>query len=556
VVFKGAVVSAKALYQVAQASDQLERSTGFSPAAKRVTVGGDDRQVTVPHPMTGKPLTLDLPSAELFAFAIKGLDPKTASAVLADVATVRSDPTGKQSVMREPAMTSPLDPKQFAREMVASGTMVGSDVTGKPLPKREEIQRGYGVYLQAFNTKTEVLVFGRTPEVNHSNASFFGYTSERMNGSVLMPEKWNLFLNNCWLMGGIKGDVSFAPITVFNTGGGGQSDFRSLESLPGKDGLPNEFIITVSVAEIEGLKTCGYTAVEHPTFGTILQPGTDKASVARREGVTMKQLDQVMQLMALTQAADNVTGDNRVAPSQQAFLGQDKASATATLGGTVATLKSGGLVDTDPGNKFIRKGEAKAAIAYDRIEKMGVRFEGTTFIEKTWHEVRQAVLIVADDAIADAVKTRGISAAEAAAIRTEVVRHVERQRDAGELGFGTDQREVRAFVAGRVGATDGRREFTTGLHKNVAAMETEFRKTLGERGFPPDEHDALWDGFQQHTSRIGDLRDSRLDKEKAHFIGAHSTGFQSFLGVSLYREPPPVVVRAPIIDSGQKQSKL
>lgn len=98
------------------------------------------------------------------------------------------------------------------------------------------------------------------------------------------------------------------------------------------------------------LKECGYEAVSHPYYGQLLKPKMDEASITKRKNYTMVDLRLSNNVMRVTQAIQNLTGEQTLANDLIGFLKpnsisqQDRVSAcqVVTVGVHLITFRMAG----------------------------------------------------------------------------------------------------------------------------------------------------------------------------------------------------------------------
>lgn len=79
----------------------------------------------------------------------------------------------------------------------------------------EEMHIAWAVYNHARHPK-ECLLIGRANDRLHSGIVVaHGITSEYFTGGVLNPNRWNLLINDVWVLGGIKAGLPFISVTDF-----------------------------------------------------------------------------------------------------------------------------------------------------------------------------------------------------------------------------------------------------------------------------------------------------------------------------------------------------
>jgi hypothetical protein len=357
---------------------------------------------------------------------VPGLDPPEFSALMkhADVDRLKQA-TGEQSAfigkLKErfgPSLDIPEGPRTYNTrqefEADARDLLVGRDAGNKPINKREELARGWALFSNAKNaqphgevgkTIDKFIVFGRTPDVNHTDAGKLGYTSEYNNGAVLMPERWNYFMNTCWVMGGVKGEAHFVSGTSFErltrpevadkesersllgksptkqinaTEGGGvqnklEDDFRSdwTEELKPTEPLLH-YTLTVSVSELTALKAFGYHAQKHEEFGVILVPGTSPQDVEKRENASFTEFQLKLNEARVGMALENISGDDYIAPGLQDYVLQhDKGSVEVqkvrAFVNDITTNPKGDVSEST--NYLVRKVDIKMAAAMERVRE-------------------------------------------------------------------------------------------------------------------------------------------------------------------------------------------
>jgi hypothetical protein len=95
--------------------------------------------------------------------------------------------------------------------------LVGHDGNKSPMSQDEELMIGWAVYNHARYPK-DFLLFGSAEDrLNSRIAEEYGVTSEYFQGGLLNPERWSLFVNDCWILGGIKAGLPFMTVTDFAT---------------------------------------------------------------------------------------------------------------------------------------------------------------------------------------------------------------------------------------------------------------------------------------------------------------------------------------------------
>jgi hypothetical protein len=95
--------------------------------------------------------------------------------------------------------------------------LFGRDGLKKPFAEVEELSTGWAILNHAMHPKA-YLVCGRNEDRPHSGIlKHSGITSEFFQGGVLHPTRWNPFINDCWVLGGIKAGLPFIAVTDFMT---------------------------------------------------------------------------------------------------------------------------------------------------------------------------------------------------------------------------------------------------------------------------------------------------------------------------------------------------
>jgi len=91
----------------------------------------------------------------------------------------------------------------------------GWDGYKKKFSSNEELDTAWAVYNHAKFPK-ELLVFGRIEDRLHSGiVKAHQTTSEYFQGGILNADRWNPLVNDCWVLGGIKGGNAFMSVTDF-----------------------------------------------------------------------------------------------------------------------------------------------------------------------------------------------------------------------------------------------------------------------------------------------------------------------------------------------------
>ncbi len=93
--------------------------------------------------------------------------------------------------------------------------LYGWDGYKKKISTNEELETAWAVYNHAKFPK-ELIVFGRNEDRLHTGiVEAHQTTSEYFQGGILNPDRWNPLINDCWVLGGIKGGNSFISVTDF-----------------------------------------------------------------------------------------------------------------------------------------------------------------------------------------------------------------------------------------------------------------------------------------------------------------------------------------------------
>lgn len=431
--------------------------------------------------------------------------------------------------------------------------LVGRDASNNPIPKREELARGWGLFnnakqahLGGLDERDRTIVFGRTQDVNHTEAAQLGFTSEFSHGAVLMPERWNYFMNTCWVMGGVKGGADFVSGTRFeqvprdlsttratepqkslraqgnilpNTiGNKVEDDFRSdvSERIPNAVD-PLHYTTTVSVAEIAILREAGYHVEPDAKFGAVLKPPqTGDQGTTASSRLTFMEAQSEIHSARVGMAMENLTGGTQHVPDFLDFIGQGTAMDSETktkIEGFVKGITDPKGLDVDkPDNYLVRKVEVKVAHALDRL-----RHAGSEDVKvAAWREICGSAMLAVDNVIGEkAGPSTGLSDQQKDTMRLAAVGEMGRRSTQGLDQFGStkvqDVRQDMQALRGRVLANDTSvqrydqlstalgqikdhaKNYITGSGRDDASLPPQ----PSEKRFGKDEADGLFEAFRR-----------------------------------------------------------
>lgn len=88
--------------------------------------------------------------------------------------------------------------------------LFGRDCTSKkPMSQAEELDFGWAVFNHAGHPK-EFMVLGSNEERYHTGITkTYGTISKYFRGGIFNPSRWNPFINDCWVLTGIKAEIDF-----------------------------------------------------------------------------------------------------------------------------------------------------------------------------------------------------------------------------------------------------------------------------------------------------------------------------------------------------------
>lgn len=225
--------------------------------------------------------------------------------------------------------------------------LIGFNIDGKPVPAEQELAVGWAVFCHARYPK-ECLLFGRMEDVlNTGVMEKHGVTSDVFQGGILNPPIWNPFINDCWVLGGIKANLKFMLFTdIVSLSRKVSRNISSLTELtpfqalaaPGeprtRDDIRadrtyldkvretiNHQIITVTALEANALLTYGYKLQSHEVLGQCYTPDIEHAE--KRNNSTLVDIRYANELMRVGQAIQNladVDGRDDVANRIMAFI--------------------------------------------------------------------------------------------------------------------------------------------------------------------------------------------------------------------------------------------
>lgn len=270
-----------------------------------------------------------------------GDEDRLAQAVLAQGNFIKLTNGGQPATTRDERQYNSFE--DFCKD--AQYCLFGCDGWNKVMSREEEMHIAWAVYNHARYPK-EFLLIGRATDRLHSGImATHGITSEYFTGGLLNPNRWNLLINDVWVLGGIKAGLPFISVTDFMSLSRKASFPRHISSTdplqdlsaPGaprtKDDIRNDdstiapssqevmhFIVTMTATEVMTLKECGYEAVPHPDYGQLLMPKMDEVFVAKRKNYTLVDLRLSNDAMRVTQAIQNLTSEQTLADDLIGFL--------------------------------------------------------------------------------------------------------------------------------------------------------------------------------------------------------------------------------------------
>lgn len=263
---------------------------------------------------------------------------------------------------------------------------------------RQELERGWALFNNASRPRDyggvgPLLIVGQTQQVNNTAAARFGYTSEYDNGAILMPEHWSLFLNNCWILGGIKSGVSFACISLFEDNYKGEGNFSfgdgRFDSVDGKNDTPlNYYTMIVSLREVSILKEFGYRAFPDAEFGVIFKLEAGKEAL--RDGASFCKIEELMARLTVEQAMENYSGVSEIAPKYLDFLKQ-QGNSKETIRNCLRPFEAEAAKGTPSEHRL--NAIARRAI---KIESAMVRVEKDFNVESAKQEIRNCISYIVD----------------------------------------------------------------------------------------------------------------------------------------------------------------
>lgn len=476
-----------------------------------VVLRGDDRLLVLRrHDGTFAEMTLA--QADAYAKQIQGDHSDLAETIMSSVKETRaSDKPQRLNATVAPKPTN-YDRKSFDAE--CANLTIGKNDDGRPLSKREELARGWAIFDNARSARPQFeqsgfIAFGRLRETSNTGSAKFGYTSEYDNGAVFKPEDWSIFINNCWVMGGIKGGSSFASISELlhaprGKGSDLPEDFRS-DGFDSSENPPLHFVTVVTAGEITALKEFGYKAVDHPLFGTMLVPDPSPEAMRRRDTATFTELQLVLDRLRVGQSIENLMGDDRIAPDLLAFIRQDPKSRDHEKGmiqlrSLIADIHKSGISKDDPKNQAARN-EVKIANALRRLAALEPA-QGKTpagdvkiRIEAAWYEMRNCVLAIADGIM----KTLKIDGANRDVVRLALVMDIENKRrtETFDLKSGQAIRSlIQSWMPGlSASSPPSKIRSAKELHGRLNGFKKSFEQAATTAG-RKDELPTLWDQFK------------------------------------------------------------
>jgi hypothetical protein len=458
-------------------------------------------------------------------------------------------------------------PSMSERDKFNSGCsyLVGRDY----LPPSVELGHGWNIVKNA--SESPYLMFGLTSDVNHT-ASYAhgGYSSESTKGAVFMPQEWSLFLNDCWVMGGLKGDRNFSGLTLMQHVPGEPDDFSSRGMSNGE--IPRFHIISVSVAEITALMEYGYTRVDNiyqeslHDSDAVFMP--DESGKEKRANVTMGDLAELRARCALTQASEHITGDYTQVRSILQFLGQEvtsEKSQRAIQTGMIELHREASIPTTeDTANAMARRqvkinnaaaslGLVKHELPHDPLKSLTLSTPKPLSEKEravAWQEIGNCALYIADKMIAtvnEGHSKKPIPDNVAQVMKMDLAREIERARSLSERAPGEPfdfslTPNIMFFIDARMsgGWMSERQKLspdTIRLHAaiNDPRVTQQFDEAAERHGLTGPQKDYMKGQFAIEMARQLERNDLGMDSMMAHVV----TFFEHFNG-----DPLPALFRS------------
>ncbi|KAJ7476545.1 hypothetical protein FB451DRAFT_1460659 [Mycena latifolia] len=478
---------------------------------------------TVWKAVSAKPVQIDVPGIGSYYAERHPADvDRLAQAVLGQQEFLRATNLGQSRTNGSERLYKSFD--DFRKDAILC--LIGCDGNNKPMSPDNELGIGWAVFNHAQYPK-EFLLFGRAEDRLHSGiVGEYGVTSEYFQGGLLSPERWNTFINDCWLLGGIKAGVRF--MTVADFASCTREDLTSPNESKLREDIRNDastidysgqgilhFIVTLTAAEAHVLMECGYRSTNHDVYGQLFIPDVDQDAVSLRDSCTLVDLRVHNETMHVTQSISNLSGETTLARSLMGFLKpssytnefQDKHR------DYLDRLKVNGVPASSLCNRKIRKTDLAVVSAIEKLSKMDVKSaSGRSML----HALSSAVRQTAEPYFAGCGLDRSTSDLLLLAIDRQIAKDIQSGHFDQSFTLST-YNHVQSFIDENNNRVR-HDKILTAAHSHIVSVAVEFDKgifdhrvsgiRLKRKPFEPRDRDTAWNAFKRDLGyHLADLAD-------------------------------------------------
>ncbi|KAJ7476537.1 hypothetical protein FB451DRAFT_245303 [Mycena latifolia] len=467
---------------------------------------------TVWEAVSANPFQIDVPGIGSYYADRHPADvDRLAQAVLGQQGFLRATDLGESRTNGSERLYESFD--DFRKDAVLC--LIGRDGKNNPMSQNDELRIGWAVYNHARYPK-EFLLFGRGEDRLHSGiVGEYGVTSEYFHGGLLNTERWNTFINDCWVLGGIKAGLRFMTVTDFTSRT--REELASPNASIRKDDIRNDastldysgqeilhFIVTLTAAEAHILMECGYRSTNHDVYGQLFIPDDAQDTIALRDNYTLVDLRVHNETMRVTQAISNLSGEATLARSLMEFL--KPASYTSEFQDKhrehLDRLKVNGVPASSLTNRKIRKTDLAVVNALKKLSKVDVQSpSGRSMLHALSYAVRQT----AEPYFAGCGLDRSISDLLLLAIDRQIAKDIQAGHFAQAFTLST-YNNVESFIdetSNRVRDD----KILTAAHSYIVSVQAEFDRGifdhkvsgigLKRKAFEPSDRDTAWNIFKR-----------------------------------------------------------